>query len=246
MQETWVQSLVWEDPTCSREAKPMYGNYWACSLELGAETSEPMCHSSWTSTPTAHGLQQERLLQWEVCAPQLEGSPCLLQPEKSPCSSKDPGQQKSKWMKMKKKKKMWTVYHGGGVCVSDVEMLCSESLSQNWCRKHKMLQHQPKMLQLHTQQRCGQGCQSLDFPRLLVANDWVRGWLSSRPTPTPWREILPKDHFGLEKFIGLTKTFSKFQRGLRLFLFNCSIPLSFHRYQIWSKALLIYSSFLLL
>ena len=116
MQETWVQCLVWEDPTCSREAKPMYGNYWACSLELGAETSEPMCHSSWTSTPTAHGLQQERLLQWEVCAPQLEGSPCLLQPEKSPCSSKDPGQQKSKWMKMKKKKRCG-LYTMVGVCV---------------------------------------------------------------------------------------------------------------------------------
>lgn len=91
---------------------------------------------------------------------------------------------------------MWTVYHGGGVCVGDVEMLCSESLSQIWCRKHKYLQ--PKIVHLHTQHTWGQECQSHDFPRLLVVNDWVRGWLSSRPTPTPWWEILPKDYFDLE------------------------------------------------
>ena len=184
--------------------------------------SEKSAHRSWSVAPA-------RCSQRKVCA----------------AAKTQDSKKVSKW-KFKKKKKRCGLYTMVGVCVSDVEMLCSESLSQNWCRKHKILQHQPKTLHLHTQHRWGQGCRSLDFPRLLVANDWVRGWLSSRPTPTPWREILPKDHFGLEKFIGLTKTFSKFQRGLRLFLFNSSIPLSFHRYQIWSKALLIYSSSLLL
>ena len=27
MQETWVQSLVWEDPMCHRTTKPQYHNY---------------------------------------------------------------------------------------------------------------------------------------------------------------------------------------------------------------------------
>ena len=33
MQETWVRSLVWEDPTCSGATKPVYHNYWARALE---------------------------------------------------------------------------------------------------------------------------------------------------------------------------------------------------------------------
>ena len=27
MQKTWVQSLVWEDPTCCRGTKPVHSNY---------------------------------------------------------------------------------------------------------------------------------------------------------------------------------------------------------------------------
>ena len=33
MQETRVQSLTWEDPTCCRTAKPVLHNYWAWALE---------------------------------------------------------------------------------------------------------------------------------------------------------------------------------------------------------------------
>ena len=29
MQGTWDQSLVWEDPTCHGETKPVRHNYWA-------------------------------------------------------------------------------------------------------------------------------------------------------------------------------------------------------------------------
>ena len=29
MQETWVQSLVWEDPICHRATKPVFHNYWS-------------------------------------------------------------------------------------------------------------------------------------------------------------------------------------------------------------------------
>ena len=41
MQGTWVQALVWEDPTCRRETKPVCRNYWACALK-------PMSHNYWT------------------------------------------------------------------------------------------------------------------------------------------------------------------------------------------------------
>ena len=48
MQETWVQSLLQEDPTCSGAIKPMCHNYWA---------QEP---------------QQEKPLQSAAHTPQLE------------------------------------------------------------------------------------------------------------------------------------------------------------------------------
>ena len=43
-----VQSLVWEDPICHRATKPRHHNYWA------------------------RALQQQKPLQWEARAPQLE------------------------------------------------------------------------------------------------------------------------------------------------------------------------------
>jgi len=33
MQETWVWSLIQEDPTCHRATKPVHCKYWACALE---------------------------------------------------------------------------------------------------------------------------------------------------------------------------------------------------------------------
>ena len=33
LQGTWVRALVWENPTCHRETKPMCHNYRACALE---------------------------------------------------------------------------------------------------------------------------------------------------------------------------------------------------------------------
>ena len=33
MQGTWVQALVWEDPTCHGATKPVLHNYRACALE---------------------------------------------------------------------------------------------------------------------------------------------------------------------------------------------------------------------
>ena len=50
MQEEWVPSLVREDSTCQGATKPV-------------------CHN-WAQAP-----QQEKPLQWEACALQLESSP---------------------------------------------------------------------------------------------------------------------------------------------------------------------------
>ena len=38
MQETSVQSLVWEDSTCLGTSRPGHHNFWACALELGSGT----------------------------------------------------------------------------------------------------------------------------------------------------------------------------------------------------------------
>ena len=69
MQETWVWSLVWEDPTCCRETKPMCHNYWAYALEPArhnyrahtAQLPKPVC-------PRAHAQQQKKPLQGEARA----------------------------------------------------------------------------------------------------------------------------------------------------------------------------------
>ena len=58
VQETWVQSLVWEDPTCCRATKPV------------STTFEPVLQGPWVTTtesshPRAHDPQEERPPQWE-------------------------------------------------------------------------------------------------------------------------------------------------------------------------------------
>ena len=83
MQETRVQALVREDPTCRGATKPVRHNYWACALE-------PMSHNYWAhepqllsprattteaSVPRAHALQQERPPQWEACTLQRRVAP---------------------------------------------------------------------------------------------------------------------------------------------------------------------------
>ena len=40
MQETRVQALAWEDPTCHWATKAVCHNYWACALE-------PASHNYW-------------------------------------------------------------------------------------------------------------------------------------------------------------------------------------------------------
>ena len=73
VQETWVQSLTQEDPTCCRATKPMHHSYWACALE-----------------PTIH----EKPQQWEAHALQLESTPCFPQLEKAFTQQGRPGKAK--------------------------------------------------------------------------------------------------------------------------------------------------------
>ena len=82
--DTWVQSLVREDPTYCGATKPVCHNYWAHALEPGNRNCrahiwqllKPAC-------PRAHATQQEKLLQWEAHVPQLESSPWSQQLEKN-------------------------------------------------------------------------------------------------------------------------------------------------------------------
>ena len=95
MQETQVQSLVREDPTCLRAAKPMCHNYWACTLE-------PVSHNYW-----AHTLQ---LLKSTCLEPMLcnkrshhngnlhiatKSSPCSPQPEEAQAHKQRPSTAKN-------------------------------------------------------------------------------------------------------------------------------------------------------
>ena len=44
MQESWVQSLVQEDPTCPTAAKPVYPDYWTYGPEPGSHNyRSPLC-----------------------------------------------------------------------------------------------------------------------------------------------------------------------------------------------------------
>ena len=85
IQETQVQSLGKEDPTCNR-----------------ATTEAPLPQLLKPKHPRACSPQQEKPQQWEARALQLERSPCLLQLEKSPHSNEDPAQAKINKIKNKK------------------------------------------------------------------------------------------------------------------------------------------------
>ena len=67
VQDTRVRSLIQEDPTRCRAAKPMSHNCWAHTREPCSHSTEPMC-------PRARALQQRKPLQWEACTQRLESS----------------------------------------------------------------------------------------------------------------------------------------------------------------------------
>ena len=86
MQETQVQSPVWESPTCCGAAKPVHHSHWACALEPGATETEACAPRAWAS--------EEKPRQVEAQAPQLEMSPHLLQLEKAQAAMKTQQSQK--------------------------------------------------------------------------------------------------------------------------------------------------------
>ena len=70
MQGTWVQALVREDPTCCGARAPQL-----LSLRSRAHKSQLLSpHATTTEAcmPGARSPQQEKPLQWEARAPQLE------------------------------------------------------------------------------------------------------------------------------------------------------------------------------
>ena len=74
--ETQDPSLIWEDATHLRAAKPVYHDDWACAQSPGAAATE------------AHAAQ-EKPPQWAAWAPQPERNPCPPWLEKSPHSKED-------------------------------------------------------------------------------------------------------------------------------------------------------------
>ena len=92
MQETWVRSLIWDDPTCHGATKLTHHNYEARALE-------PRSHNSWAHvwhcSPTAlEPVLHNQKSHSNKPALQLEGSPCSPQLEKSLRSNEDPAQSK--------------------------------------------------------------------------------------------------------------------------------------------------------
>ena len=85
MQGTWVQALVWDDPTCLGATKPVHHNYWACALEPGS-------HNYWAHVPQ---LLEPTCLEPVLCNRRSHRN------EKPMHRDEDPTQPKinSKWLK---------------------------------------------------------------------------------------------------------------------------------------------------
>ena len=95
MQATWVQALVWEDPTCCRATKSVHHNYWACALE-------PVSHNYWACAlePVSHSYWS--LHAYSLCSATREATtmrsphtstksiPCLPQLEKARAQRRRP------------------------------------------------------------------------------------------------------------------------------------------------------------
>ena len=76
MQGTWVQSLVWEDPTCCTATKLCTTTIELVLWRLRVAITEP-------HPPRAGALQLEKQPQWEALTLQLQPSPHFLQLEKA-------------------------------------------------------------------------------------------------------------------------------------------------------------------
>ena len=107
MQETWVWSLVQEDPIGQGASKPISHNYWACAPRCAGEPRTFLCSraqelqllSPCTTTTEAHVLQGLCSTVRDATATRSQGttvkSGLYLLLEKSPCSNKDPSTAKN-------------------------------------------------------------------------------------------------------------------------------------------------------
>ena len=55
-----------------------------------------MSHNYWAQYPPAHAQQQEKLLYWEACAPQLESNPPIAATREKPVQQRRPSIAKNK------------------------------------------------------------------------------------------------------------------------------------------------------
>ena len=75
MQETWVQPLLWEDPTGRGATKPVSHSYWACALEPTNRNPEPTYPNYESLCTLKVCAQHEKPLQWETHTPQPRVAP---------------------------------------------------------------------------------------------------------------------------------------------------------------------------
>ena len=103
MQETWVQSLIWENPTCHEAAKPVHHKSWAWALE-------PWNQSYWAHEPMSHNYQSPSALEPALHKRSLHNeqpvrtttkSPPLTTTRGKPTQHWDPAQPKIKKFKKK-------------------------------------------------------------------------------------------------------------------------------------------------
>ena len=90
MQGTWVQSLVWENPTCHEATKPVRGNYWAGLWSPRAATTEGLQARAY-ALPTSEVTAGRSL--WTATREQ----PCSLQLEEAYVQQQKPRAAKNKF-----------------------------------------------------------------------------------------------------------------------------------------------------
>ena len=104
MQEIRAQSVVWKDPTCLAETKPV-GVPQAWNHVLESRSHKYRAHLLKLlkpKSPRSHILQQKKLLKWYAYTPQLERCPHSPQVEKTLWSNEDPAKPRKKLRKIKK------------------------------------------------------------------------------------------------------------------------------------------------
>ena len=104
MQETWVQSLVQEDPTCLRAAKPVHRNYWACMCSRAGELPlrSPDASATEVCTPQSPCSAPREATTTRSPHTTIRDWPCSRQLERSVPSSEDSAQ--PKWITREKNK----------------------------------------------------------------------------------------------------------------------------------------------